>query len=138
MHFLTDGKWLQRQGFVQVDALDSGFSLLALPIDDAEPASQPRFAQSARTGLGPEAKGVTVVYSDRCPFTDYHVNVSLKQTCENRNLALTVHKLETLEAARAAPTPATIFSLFVDGRFVTTDLSACMDSRFDKIVGTSA
>ncbi|WP_211208649.1 YoaP domain-containing protein [Leptonema illini] len=37
--------------------------------------------------------------------------------------------------AQAAPTPATIFSLFHDGRFVTTDLSVCMDSRFDRIVG---
>ncbi|MCG8475268.1 MAG: YoaP domain-containing protein [Cytophagales bacterium] len=31
-------------------------------------------------------------------------------------------------------TPATIFSLFYNGKFVTTDISVCMDSRFDKIV----
>ncbi|MEJ2020779.1 MAG: YoaP domain-containing protein [Maritimibacter sp.] len=49
-------------------------------------------------------------------------------------MALNVHKLDSLEAARGAPSPATIFSLFKDGRFVTTDLSACMDSRFDKVV----
>ena len=35
---------------------------------------------------------------------------------------------------QAAPTPAIIFSLFYNGKFVTTDLSACMDSRFDKVV----
>jgi hypothetical protein len=40
-----------------------------------------------------------------------------------------------MEQAQAAPTPATIFSLFLDGKFVTTDISVCMDSRFDKIVG---
>lgn len=28
----------------------------------------------------------------------------------------------------------TIFSLFYNEKFVTTDLSACMDSRFDKLV----
>ncbi|WP_429417649.1 YoaP domain-containing protein [Roseimarinus sediminis] len=27
------------------------------------------------------------------------------------------------------PTPATIFSLFYDGKFITTDLSVYMDSR---------
>ena len=37
--------------------------------------------------------------------------------------------------SQAAPTPATIFKLFRDGRFVTTDISACMDGRFDKIAG---
>ena len=46
-----------------------------------------------------------------------------------------VFKLTTLSEARSAPTPATIFSLFLDGEFVTTDISVCMDNRFDKIVG---
>ena len=41
-------------------------------------------------------------------------------------------KLETLEQAQSAPTPATIFSLFYNGKFVTTDISCCLDSRFDK------
>ena len=39
-----------------------------------------------------------------------------------------------MEQAQSAPTPATIFSLFYNGKFVTTDLSACMDSRFDRLV----
>jgi len=50
-------------------------------------------------------------------------------------IRLNVIKLETMEQAQSAPTPATIFSLFYKGNFVTTDISACMDSRFDKIVG---
>jgi GNAT superfamily N-acetyltransferase len=134
MQFQSDGEWLLRQGFREVDALDSGFSLLALEVDGASSSECPRFAESARNGLVPNSSGVTVYYSNRCPFTDFHVNVSLKETCEKRNLTPTIVKLDSLEAAQAAPTPATIFSLFIDGRFVTTDLSACMDSRFDKIV----
>ena len=39
-----------------------------------------------------------------------------------------------MEQVQAAPTPATIFSLFYEGKFVTTDISACMDSRFDKTI----
>jgi len=39
-----------------------------------------------------------------------------------------------MEQAQSAPTPATIFSLFLDGQFVTTDISVCMDKRFDKII----
>ncbi|MCD4672176.1 MAG: YoaP domain-containing protein [Anaerolineaceae bacterium] len=40
-----------------------------------------------------------------------------------------------MEKAQSAPTPATILSLFLDGKFVTTDISVCMDSRVDKISG---
>ncbi len=137
MHFLSDGKWLKRQGFIEVDALDNGFSLLARSIDGTQPAEQPRFADSARKGLVPAPKGVTVYYSARCPFTDFHVGTELAETCRKRGLDLTVHKLETLEAAQAAPSPSTVFSLFLDGAFVTTDLSACMDSRFDRVVGAA-
>lgn len=135
MHFLSDGDWLLKQGFTEVDALPGGFSLLALKATESGSAPLPRFAPSAHQGLDADAKGVTVYYSNRCPFTDYHVKVSLQQACQKRGLPLTVHKLDTLSAAQGAPTPATIFSLFVDSHFVTTDLSACMDSRFDKVVG---
>lgn len=134
LQFQSDGNWLLRQGFREVDALDSGFSLLALEADEARPSELPRFGDSARNGLGPNSTGVTVYYSNRCPFSEFHVNVSLKETCEKRNLTPTIVKLDSLEAAQAAPSPATIFSLFIDGRLVTTDLSVCMDSRFDAIV----
>ncbi len=134
MHFQSDGKWLLRQGFREVDTLESGFSLLVLDAERASNAGLPYFTESARKGLGSDAKGVTVYYSNRCPFTEFHINTSLVETCEKRNLSRTVVKLDSLEAAQNAPSPATIFSLFIDGRFITTDLSACMDSRFDKIV----
>lgn len=39
-----------------------------------------------------------------------------------------------MEEAQNAPSPATIFSLFLNGKFITTDISSCMDSRFDKVV----
>ncbi len=39
-----------------------------------------------------------------------------------------------MEKAQAAPSPATIFSLFYNGEFITTDLSVCLDNHFDKIL----
>ncbi|GGH42630.1 GNAT family N-acetyltransferase [Frigidibacter albus] len=134
MHFQSDGAWLLRQGFREVDSLDNGFTLLALAADGAGIAERPQFADSARSGPGPEAKGVTVYYSNRCPFTEFHIGTSLAETCAKRGLTPTIVKLDSVEAAQSAPTPATIFSLFLDGRFVTTDLGVCMDSRFDRIV----
>ncbi|SKA29544.1 YoaP domain-containing protein [Consotaella salsifontis] len=134
MPFQSDGEWLLRQGFREVDALDSGFCLLALALNESGSAEVPRFAECARNLSAFECPGITAYYSDRCPFTKHHVEVSLRQVCHDRGLHLTIHKLDTVSAAQNAPSPATIFSLFVDGRFATSDLSACTGNRFDKVI----
>ncbi len=59
---------------------------------------------------------------------------SLIETAKKRNITYEIIKLDSFEKAQAAPTPATIFSLFFNGQFVTTNISVCMDSRFDKIM----
>jgi predicted GNAT family acetyltransferase len=130
--FMSDTKWLLRQGFETVEKLSYGFSLLALKFSPQ--ATNPTFNESISKGECPDKNGLVVYYSNRCPFTEYHVNTELTQTAERRKLPLQVIKLESPEQAQSAPTPATIFSLFHNGKFVTTDVSACMDSRFDKIV----
>lgn len=56
------------------------------------------------------------------------------ESVAKRGIPTKVIKFDTMEQAQASPTPATIFSLFYNGKFVTTDLSVCMDSRFDKLV----
>ncbi len=74
-------------------------------------------------------------HGNRCPYSEYHVNNSLIETVKKRKLPLKIIKLETLKQAKYSPSPATIFSLFYNGKFITTDISVCMDKRFDKITG---
>ena len=132
-HFMSDTRWLLKQGFESCEETTSGFSLLAMKIKES--ADTPVFNDSAKNGRCPEQKGLVAYYTNRCPYSEYHVRESLVVTAKKRNLPLTIIKLETREQAQAAPTPATIFSLFLNGKFITTDVSVCMDSRFDKIVG---
>lgn len=131
-HFMCDAKWLLRQGFVECEKLSSGFSLLVYKIRPE--AANPKFNESVLGGECNEKEGLVVYYSNRCPFTEYHVQTSMIETASKRNLPLKIVKLDTFEQAQSAPSPATIFSLFYNGRFVTTDLSVCMDSRFDKVM----
>ncbi|UOY08295.1 N-acetyltransferase [Muricauda sp. SCSIO 64092] len=131
-HFMSDTKWLLRQGFEEVEKITSGFSLLALKFSDR--SEQPKFNASVISGECPDKEGIVVYYSNRCPFAEFHAKNSLVETAEKRNLPLKVIKLKTMEEAQSAPSPATIFSLFLDGKFMTTDLSVCMDSRFDKVI----
>ncbi len=131
-HFMSDTKWFLRQGFEEVDRTSSGFSLLAKRINADAPT--PVFNESVKSGSCPEKKGIVVYYTNRCPFSEFHANASLHETAHKRNLPLKVIKLKTMEEAQNAPSPATIFSLFLDGEFMTTDLSVCMDSRYDKVM----
>lgn len=132
-HFMSDTNWLLRQGFEICENISSGFSLISMNFDKT--SNQPCFNDSVKSGECSVNKGIAVYYSNRCPYSEYHVNESLVATANKRNLPLRVIKVETMEQAQSAPTPATIFSLFLDGKFVTTDISVCMDSRFDKIIG---
>jgi len=131
-HFMSDTKWLLKQGFEDIERISSGFSLLAMKFDNSK--RNPKFNESVKSGDCRDKKGIVAYYSNRCPFAEFHAKESLAETAEKRNLPLKVIKLNTMEEAQNAPSPATIFSLFLDGKFMTTDLSVCMDSRFDKVI----
>ena len=131
-HFMSDGKWLLRQGFESCEELSSGFSLLVKKLNADD--NDPKFNESVKNHSNIEKDGLVVYYSNRCPFSEYHVKNSLAETAAKRNLPLKIVKIKTLDEAQSSPTPATIFSLFYNGKFVTTDLSVCMDSRFEKVV----
>ncbi len=132
-HFMSDTKWLLRQGFVTVETLPYGFSLLALKLKPD--AKNPAFSKTVASGQCPDTDGLVVYYTNRCPFTEYHIQNSLPAVAKAKNIPLKIIKLETREQAQSAPTPATIFSLFYNGKFVTTDLSTIVDEkRLDKII----
>lgn len=130
-HFMSDTKWLLRQGFEIVEQLPYGFSLLVLKL--APSMKQPTFKPTVLSGECPNKKGITVYYSHRCPFTEFHVHTSLVEATQKLNIPLTIVHLKTMEEAQAAPTPATIFSLFYKGEFITTDISICLEERLKKL-----
>lgn len=132
-HFMSDTKWLLKQGFEEIEKISSGFSLLIKKIN--KKAQTPFFNESVKSGECQEKKGIVVYYSNRCPFAEFHAKNSLIETAKNRKLPLTIIKLESMQQAQMSPSPATIFSLFYNGKFMTTDISVCMDSRYDKVMG---
>ncbi len=132
-HFMSDTKWLLKQGFEICENISSGFSLLTMNFNDS--SNNVSFNESVKSGECPEKKGLVAYYTNRCPYSEYHVKESLVASANKRKIPLKIIKLETIEEAQTAPTPATIFSLFFNGKFITTNISACMDSRFDKVIG---
>lgn len=135
LHFMSDPKWFLKQGFEEVEKLSSGFSLFVKKIKST--TNNPFFNESVKEGTCTNKEDIVVYYTNRCPFSEFHATTSLIETTKNRGLTLKVIKLETKEQAQTAPSPATVFSMFYNGKFLTTDISSCMDSRFDKVLSKS-
>ncbi len=131
--FLSDGVWFKRQGFEICDVSPDGIELLQLRLSDKNTVDA-GFAQTVQQVTAPRDEGLVAYYSNRCPFTDYHVTQGLKSIAQQRGLPLKIVHLDSLEKAQSAPTPATIFSLYWSGKLVTTDLSVCMEKGFDRIM----
>ncbi|MCL4103880.1 UNVERIFIED_CONTAM: hypothetical protein GTU68_029197 [Idotea baltica] len=131
-NFMSDPKWFLKQGFEEVDRISSGFSLLVKRI--VPDAALPAFNNAVKRGECPNKEGIVVYYSNRCPFAEFHAKESLVETATKRNIPLEIIKLSTMEQAQEAPSPATIFSLFYQGKFITTDISICMDNRYEKVM----
>ncbi|MCD7976732.1 MAG: GNAT family N-acetyltransferase [Tannerellaceae bacterium] len=131
-HFMSDTKWLQRQGFETIQTLPNGFILLAKKIRNQ--AANPTFNSSVLSGECPDKNGIVVYYTNRCPFTKYYVEEVLTATVKKRGLPIQIIQLTTKEEAQSSPTPATIFSLSHNGKFITTDMSICLESKFNKLI----
>lgn len=131
-HFMSDTKWLLKHDFKEIERLPNGFSLLAMSFCDN--GVVPFFNDCVKSGECTDKQGLVAYYSSRCPYTDYHVNETLRILAQEKNIPLKVIKLKTRKQAQNSPTPATIFSLFYNGKFVTTDLSICTESKFAKLL----
>lgn len=129
---MSDSKWLKKQRFEIADETYTGFILLRLKFNNDK--NRVVFRETAKTDEWLDKEGYIVYYTERCPYAEYHVTQSFAETGKKGGFTPKIIKLTTVEEAQSAPTPATIFSLFYNGKFVTTDLSICMDSRFDKIM----
>lgn len=133
--FFPDPKWLIRQGFKESDKLNSGYLLMEYVIDESR--EKPQFAASLKEEPKGLPLGLVAYYSNRCPFSEYYVNIELTRIAKKHDLPLQIIRINSKEMAQNVPTPATLFSLFKDGVFLTSDMSVCLDGKFEKIVFNS-
>lgn len=130
MHFLSDPKFLKYKGFEICDTTDAGFELLYLPFENTSDA--PKFKDCAKIDdIG--NKDVVIYYSNGCPHTDKYVPI-VKSHLENINIPHEIIKLETKQQARNCPAPCTNYAVFIDGKFVTSEVltEKKMDKFLDK------
>lgn len=118
MPFLSDPKYLKYKGFQVADTAAPFFELLYLPFEETAPV--PKFRECARESTIDE-KGVVLYYTNQCPHVAKYAPL-VKEAAERRGTPVSMRKIETLEAAKNAPSPVTTYSLFIDGVFVTNEI----------------
>jgi GNAT superfamily N-acetyltransferase len=84
-HFMSDTKWLLRQGFEVYETIASGFSLLSMSFNKS---GSVHFNDSVKSGECPDKTGLVAYYTKKCPYSEYHIKNSLLSTAQKRNLPL--------------------------------------------------
>ena len=130
MPYLSDKKFFLKQGFEICDFASPYFELLVCKNNPN--AINPTFNTPAKAGICTTQRGITVYYSSQCPYTEYYTNTVLRELATNANIPLTIIKMTTREEALKNPSPCTIYSIFLNGKFITHDILT--ENKFNKLI----
>ena len=114
--WLADKKLFLKNGFEVVGQAPPTFDLLVKRFDDAPP---PTFPNDWDERLNHYGVGVTIVYSDQCPYIENAVKGALEIVSEMGAEAQTI-KLESSQQVRdSAPSAYGVFGIVYDGKLVS-------------------
>ncbi len=130
MPFMSDKKFFKNQGFELCDTAEPYFELWHKKLKPN--AETPKFKECAKQAECDNKEGITVYYSNGCPFTEYYVNTELTRVAKNKGEKLKIVKLETKEQAQNHVVPFTNYSVFYNGKFVTQHI--LNEKYFDKFI----
>lgn len=128
--FLSDPKYLKYKGFLYADSAEPYFELMYLPFE--ADADRPRFKEHVKMPHT-EDEGFVLYYTSQCPFTAKYVPV-IEQAAAAKNIPIRTVHFKNAKEAQNAPAPATSYSLFYNGKFLTNEILS--DKKFEKLVET--
>jgi predicted thioredoxin/glutaredoxin len=88
--------------------------------------------QSAKVNVCSNKNGLTVYYSNCCPFTEHYTNTVLKELANREGIALEIVKIENKEQVSDLPSAFSIYSVFYNGNFVTHEI--LNETKFNKVM----
>ena len=128
--FMSEKKFFIKQGFELCDTAEPYFELLYKPFNKNAP--KPRIKDCAKNAMCDVENGLSVYYTNGCPFNEYYVNKELKSVADKRGIPITITKLETPEQAQNHFVPHSLYSVFYNGKFVTQHV--LNEKYFDKFI----
>lgn len=128
--FMSDKKFFKKQWFELADKAEPYFELWYMKLNDKAPT--PKFKECAKKWECDNKDGLTVYYTNGCPFTEYYVNTELVKVAKDKWRKLKVVKIDTKEKAQNHFVPYLNYSIFNNGKFVTQHI--LNDKYFDKFI----
>lgn len=127
--FMSDKKFFQKQGFELFDTAKPYFELWAKKLNPK--AKNPKIKACAKNAICDNKNGLTIYYTNACPFTEYYIT-KLEIIASEKGYKIKTIKLETKEQAQNHFVPFTNYSVFKDGEFVTQHI--LNEKYFDKFI----
>lgn len=118
--FMSDPKFLERNGFEVIDDAPPFFKLWGLR--KRASAEYPKFLDSARRGRCTDNQGITAYYSNTCPFTEFYTNHLLREYAAEKGVPVAIQRITSRDDGRAMPIPWIINSVFYKGELVTLEM----------------
>jgi ribosomal protein S18 acetylase RimI-like enzyme len=127
--FLADKKFFIKQGFEVCDTAPPYFELLVKK--NVAHAPEPKFRKNAEKNKIENEKGLTVLYTNQCPFTEYYVNEELQTIADSYKIPLNIIKITSKKDAQNMPSAFPIYNVFYNGEFLAHEILS--KKRFDKL-----
>lgn len=128
MPFLTDKGFFLKKGFEPCDTAPPYFELLVRKLKEAP---LPKFRDRAKEAAVDDKNGLTFIYSNLCPFTDYWVDKMI-EFASDVGIPSKKIKITTKEDAQNMPSASALFSVFHNGDFLTHKIVA--HKEFSKLL----
>jgi ribosomal protein S18 acetylase RimI-like enzyme len=131
--WLAKSKLFLRNGFQVVDRAPPSFELLVSRFDETPPPAFPTDWAERQRSYGP---GLTVVYSDQCPYTPDAVRLALEAASRRSIPARALQLTSGREVQERSPSAYGVFGIVYEGRLLSYHYIG--DKEFAKLLQPAA
>ncbi|MEQ8235880.1 MAG: GNAT family N-acetyltransferase [Syntrophomonadaceae bacterium] len=115
--FMAKDDIFLKLGFEVVDTAEPDFHLLAMKFDSS--TKDPRFKADIQKNIAKYKKGLTILRSPQCPYSEKNVDAMVKSAREQFNLDTQLINLDEADAAQNSPCPFGVFCMIYDGKIIS-------------------
>jgi len=128
--FMADKEIFLKKGFKVVDSAKPDFELLVKKFD--ENSKNPKFKQNMTDNLKNYQKGLFIIRSPQCPYTEKNVNAILETAKNKFNLKPKLIDLRDSNAVQDIPCAFGTFSIIYNGEIISHH--PISNTRFENIM----
>jgi len=128
--FMVGNDIFLNKGFEVVDSAEPDFYLLVRKFDDK--SENPKFKSDMKSYLNEYSKGLTILRSVQCPYTEKNVNAIIESAKSKFNLKTNLIDLEDAKAVQNTPCAFGSFCLIYNGKILS--YHPISKTRFENIM----